>query len=139
MRPTRPPLTVDSVKTGCARLAQQIASLEKEVQGLSEKLARFKRGRVIPDEHAVEMRFWFMVDRLRGERVSTPEPGSAVLDLEKDLSETEVGIAALVLLAIGKDLDGCVREVRAAKATLQAIADDSDLRAEFKDWQQRQK
>jgi hypothetical protein len=29
-----------------------------------------------------------------------------------------------------------IREVRAAKATIQAIADAPDLRAGFKDWQQ---
>ena len=136
MPPSRPQPTVESVKEGCVRLANQLASLRQEVSGLSEKLTRFKRGRAIPVPASRSGHNW-AVDRLRGESVETPEPQSAVNELEQELAGAEIGIASRALLAIGRELDGAVREVRAARATLQAIADDSDLRAEFKDWQNR--
>src|ERR1700743_1485944 len=130
MPPPSPVTTINSVKDGCAHLANQLGSLRNEITNLSDKLKRFKRGRDIPnDDHRM-----YIVDHLRGERNETPEPKSPIWELDEELSQVELTKLTRVLFAIGKEIDAGVREVRAARATLQAIADDSDLRAEFKDW-----
>lgn len=134
MQPRTPP-TVATIKDGCVRLAFQLESLRKEVTELSVKLGKFKKGREIPKE--IKYGDHLGLDRWKGQTPETPPPRSIMADVDFETKDAEnLDISSKALIAIGHGLDGAIREVRAAKATIQAIADDSDLRAEFKDWQQ---
>ena len=97
MAPNRPSPTVDSVKNGCGRLARQLASLQREVTGLSEKVARFTRGRAIPDPQGSN--YW--VDWARGERTATPEPDSPIFGLKKTLFESEITLSEIMQARFG--------------------------------------
>jgi hypothetical protein len=50
-----------------------------------------------------------------------------------------LALCAQAVLAIGVELDAALRGLRATRAAMQAIQDDSELRSEFKDWQSQQR
>lgn len=40
----------------------------------------------------------------------------------------------MIVRALARDIEGAIMDVRAARHDIEAIRDDSDLRAEFKLW-----
>jgi hypothetical protein len=113
-----------------AKLARDTATLRSEVSGLCNKLSRFTKGRDLrPKGHVLGY-----VDTARGQRERTEEPRSAIYELLLDTPELDSAAVARCLNAIASDLDGAFRDIRATRADIEAIKNDSDLRADFKEW-----
>ena len=132
-RPERPPATLSDVRDGIAKLCRDIGSLQGEVNELRNLIGRFAKGRTL----APYIYGGPEIDRFKGERAQTPEPKSQILEaLELLKSADTVQEQSLLLKAISRDLDGALRDIRAAKLDVRGITDDSDLRAEFKAWKE---
>lgn len=133
-REPRPQVTLSEVRDGIEKLCRDIGSLQGEVNELRNMIGRFKKGRrVRPFIYASGL------DHGRGERESTPEPRSQIEEALRLLrGANTVEQQGLLLKAISRDLDGALRDIRAAKLDVHAIVDDSDLRDEFRAWKDDQ-
>jgi hypothetical protein len=124
--------SVSSVTEGLAKLIREVRNLQGEVGKLSAALHGFRDSRprlfkVLPDSAGGN-------DRSRYE---TEEPRSEIGQLHYEYrNNPDLEVPTRTLLAIAKELDGALLDIRAARTTMSEIADDSDLRADFKAWQQ---
>ncbi|RWE58387.1 hypothetical protein [Mesorhizobium sp.] len=71
------------------------------------------------------------------ERAQTDEqPRSEIQQLSYEFHyRSDLDIPTRTILAMAKQLDRALRDVRAARNKVEAIADDSDLREDWKAWQ----
>lgn len=133
---TRSAAPVETVRDGLAALARQIAQLAIEVNALNKVFGSFDAKPVqyhpfIPVE-------WSGENNNFAESPKTPEPRKeieAALEQTKKLKNPD--IATKLIRAMAKDLDGAFRDIRATRADVAAIKDDSDSRSNFKDWVER--
>jgi hypothetical protein len=136
--PKHGPPTVESLKTGLANIDRSLSQLKHEMNTVGSKLGKFKdqgaRGyswNYIPPEWMGENKSW----RVRSE---TDEPKNNIGEaLRAGIDNDSVIAANLIIRAIAKDIDGALRDIRALRADIEAIKDDSDLRGDFKDWLSR--
>lgn len=135
--PEQKQITVESVAGGLAKLIREVRNLQKEVATLTSAVKGFtdhnpiKRwGRSLPSDAGGS-------DLARAE---TREPFSAIQKARYEYGNTpNLEIPTRTLFAIAKELDGALRDIRAARNDIEAIADNSDLRDSFKEWQEEQK
>lgn len=130
------PPSVANVTDGLAKLIREVRLLQREVAELHNSLKGFTGGErlrqfcVLPTEagggsHAMPV---------------TPDPRSAITQIIYEFpNNANLDIPTRTLRAIAKELDGALRDIRAARHDIEAIADDSDLRESFKEWQETQK
>ena len=129
--------TVESVGDGLAKLIREVRTLQSEVRNLTgavygfhSKNPRPYAWRVLPpgaDGGNPEARY------------QTDEPQSKIeLVRYQYCGNPNLEIPTRTLLAIAHELDGALRDVRAARTDIKAIAEDSDLREDFKEWQRNQ-
>lgn len=119
---------VDSVKDGLAKVCRDVQLLTNEVHGLRKRLGEFSRGRDLKPYVSYVGFDWV-------QRPQTDPPRQEIAELLHDLKDTdnlEIPIRALV--AIAKDLDSALRDIRATRMDIDGISNDSDLRAEFRNW-----
>jgi len=128
-------ITVETLKDGLLKLLRAVGELRSDVDGLNRQLASFANGRKLRSPgHVVGFDF------MRGESSKTGEPRNRLEEaLRKDgfLESPEAQFRAL--RAIGQDLEGALADIRAARSAIEAIRDDSDLRAEFKNMGDRRR
>jgi hypothetical protein len=124
----RPP-TQTSIKECLAKLSRDAENLQRETTTLAGKLAPFKKGRDLqPRTYVIGL------DWSRGQTEQTPEPRNAVAELERELSPIELEIYDRALRVIARTMDSALRDVRATRSDIEAIKEDSDLRAEWKNY-----
>ena len=130
-----PKVNVTSVSDGLAKLIRDVRLLQKEVRDLHGTLKGFagerhRRWMVLPPEAGGSERA----------QPKTDEPQSKILEVRYEYGENpNLEVPTRTLLAIAKEIDGAIRDIRAARADIAAISDDSDLREAFKEWQSHQK
>ena len=128
----QPKTTVESVKAGLAKLIREVGLLHREVAGLNTRLDKFT------EKHPIPRRFR-VVGLDYHQRPETPEPVSIYQEALRHLEAGEKPeIQHRLLLAILKDTDGALRDIRAAYSDINAIVNDSDLRDDFKKYLDRQ-
>jgi hypothetical protein len=124
----RPPPSAESVKDGILRLIRTVEALKSEVRAVRERLGQFTKDRDLSDPYIL---IPGQNEDDGGYAPITPERFPSALKLEfSDTSDFETPTRAII--AIGKDLNGALSDIRATRADINAIANDSDLRAEFK-------
>ena len=122
--------TVESIKQGLVKLTLSLSRLAAEVSGVRTNLGKFAKGRKLRPQV-----FYTGFDY--HQRPETEEPKSSILEQLKSIGDSSnLQIADRILLAIANDAEGAFRDIRAIRADIEAIRDDSDLRAEFKSWRQ---
>jgi hypothetical protein len=130
--------TIASVTDGLAKLVREVRQLQKEVAELHASLRGFTGNNkyrlhgwnILPPEAAGDN---------NAARAQTDEPKSTIDQIRYEYGgNANLAIPTRTLLAIAKELDGALRDIRSAKLDIRAIADDSDLREEFKQWQKGQ-
>jgi hypothetical protein len=130
--------TIESVTNGLAKLVREVRQLQKEVAGLHASLRGFT------GDNKYRIHGWNVLppEAAGGNpaaRAQTEEPKSTIERLRYEFGDNpNLEIPTKTLLAIAKELDGALRDIRAAKLDIRAIADDSDLREEFRQWQNDQ-
>ena len=126
------PITVQNVTDGLAKLIKEVRQLQSEIAKLTESFHGFKIKHPIP-----EPRIPYNKGFDWRTRPSTDEPKSAIRDIIYEYQDGDnLEVPTRTLFAIAKELDGALRDVRAARADINAIASDSDSRADFKAWQE---
>lgn len=130
-------ITVESVKDGLAKLIREVRLLQSEVAKLTGAIGGFTENNNRP-------RLWKVLPNSAGggdrARYQTDEPRSAIEQLRYEYGDaSDLEIPTRTLLAISKEIDGALRDIRRARLDIDAIADDSDLRDDFREWQERQK
>lgn len=91
--------------------------------------AKFKR----------DISHWYPSDGER-DRGETPEPRREINELNLEYPVTQnFAVADQVLFAISKDLDGAFYDIRSLRKTIEAIASNSDLREDFREYLENQK
>lgn len=129
--------TVTSVTEGLAKTIREVRGLQEEVAGLRRDLKGFtdanpvdRTRRVLPPEAG---------GRGLEAKAETDEPPSEISKVRFEYANDEnLEIPTRTLLAIAKELDGALRDIRSAKQDIKAIARDPDLTEEFRNWQQSQ-
>lgn len=121
--------TRPNVADQIAKLGRETITLKAEVAAVRALLDAFIKGRNIhPPGYT-----WPPVDWQRGETRDTPEPRRPVEELERNMKATPAAeFTAKAILALARAQDGAFRDLRAMRADIEAIANDSDLRREFK-------
>jgi FtsZ-binding cell division protein ZapB len=119
---------VASVKDGLEKLSRETAQLQREVAALTQRLSKFKKKHPLPRRPYLAGLEWYQSPETR-------EPRSAIKSVEGDPNDL-ANVPAL-MFAMSNDLDGALRDIRAARADIDAIVNDSDLRSEFRNWQDR--
>lgn len=132
--------TIQSVTEGLARLIREVRHLQSEVARLTHTLNGFT------DKYR-ETRRWYSLlppeanpDQRDAARAETDEPKSAIRTINYEFNNNaNLDIPTRTLLAISKEIDGALRDIRAARNDIEAITDDSDLRDDFREWQANQR
>ena len=129
------PATFADVCLGMDKLCRDIGSLQGEVNALTNLLGQFTKGRQLRKfDWTAEME----IDRLNGERSSTPEPKSNIQEalylLQKANTIEEL---TLMLKAVSRDLEGALQDVRATRIRIKDMDDDTGTREEFRQWLDR--
>ncbi|MBB4001576.1 hypothetical protein [Aurantimonas endophytica] len=132
--------TASTMAAGLAKLIREVRQLQTEVTKLRADLRGFTGGRK-------QFPHWRSTPVLPPEtggayeaKAEKDEPQSAIMLARYEYGENpNLEIPTRTLLAIAKELDGTLRDVRAARLDIKAIADDSDLRNDFKEWQRNQR
>jgi hypothetical protein len=128
--------TVKSIAAGLAKLYREVGNLRSEVAKLNDWLGEFKTRHPMPAYGPPDELSSLWSTRVRPQ---TEEPTSAIRAAVYEFKDTDdLAIPTKTLLAIGKDLEGALRDIRAARSDIQLIVDDADLRSEFKNWQNNQ-
>jgi hypothetical protein len=133
MRP-RPPQTVDTVKTGLVNLHKGLSQLTLELAAIRKRISpiaqKIPQGRpYVPPEWAGTSNSW------RANRGETDEPLRATNDELLDLEHlSNLDPPTRILLALARDIEGALLDIRATRTAIEAIQNDSDLRADFKDF-----
>ena len=128
MNPKRPDATFSSIKEGLVKIARDIQLLKSEVKLVREKLGSFVGQRDLhPAPRTDEIAF--------GIRPQTRDPDPQIPEMLFEFKHTSnLEVPALAIMAIARDLDGALRDIRSTRADIEAIANDSDLRSEFRNW-----
>lgn len=130
--------TVETVTDGLAKTIREVRQLQKDVRSLTAMIGGFTEGRqsfeyrlstLLPPEADPQGSNY----HIRGE---TDEPRSAIAQARYEYGKNpNLEAPTRTLLAIARELDGALRDIRSTKLDVKAILDDSDLRREFKEWQ----
>ena len=129
MRPQRPKpaVTPASIKEALGRLDGSIQKLTQEVQELSRRLQPSKKPKG---------QNFLNADGYDSSKDWQQEPQNAIREVLRHMpDEPDLELQANAIKAIMEDLLGALVDVRATRNLMIAISNDSDLRAEFKNWQ----
>ncbi|RWA64410.1 hypothetical protein [Mesorhizobium sp.] len=131
------PVSVESISDGLAKLIRDVRMLQGEVRSLTDGVRGFT-GSAGPRHR------WILLPPEAGGGTramsQTQEPRSAISMARYEYgSNPDLEIPTKTLLAIAKEIDGALRDIRAARLDLREIAGDDVLREEFKEWQRQQK
>jgi len=123
---TREP-TVETIKEGLTKLLREVKQLQTEVRGLTARLGKFTDEHPIPPPDTVGFD-WV-------QRPATRPPRQEFKELMWELKSTDnLEVPTRALFAILKDLDSALRDIRGARADIDAISNNADLRDDFKHW-----
>jgi len=124
----RSPPTVASVKSGLASLLRLTETVRTEVNGLREQMGGFAKGRELRPHI-------FIVRDNFNQSSDTQEPSNAIDDIVWEYeSQSNLEAPTRALIAIAKELNSALTDVRATRTEIQAVVNDADLRADFKVW-----
>ena len=122
----KPPATVEGIKDGLTKLLREIELIKTEIAAITSKLANFK------ETETTHKRYdWDPDGPAYGQR-QTREPLSAIRETLLNLEDENLEPASRALMAVFRDLDGALRDIRRARNDIEAIAGDSDRRDGFK-------
>lgn len=120
--------TIQSITDGLTKLLREVRLLQTETRSLTERLHSFTEKHPVPPAERTFDHDWVR-------RESTDEPHSMFRAFLYEIKETDdLETPTRALIAVLKDLDGALRDIRAARSDIDAITNDSDLRGEFLDW-----
>ncbi|MDV6225843.1 hypothetical protein R2G56_06055 [Nitratireductor aquimarinus] len=124
--------SVESVTDGLAKLIRDVRLLQSEVRQLRSDLGGFTNDkRLLPYIHTLPPQAGGS-DRAKAE---TDEPQSGIRKISYEYGDvSNLEIPTRTLIAIAKEIDGALRDIRSARNDISAIEKDSDLRDEFRDW-----
>ncbi|MCP4304906.1 MAG: hypothetical protein GY788_08555 [bacterium] len=130
-----PPRTpaVSSIREGLEKLIREIAQLKNEVHAINKRLGAYRKKHPVPRDTASDYDPDFRAFG-RGHRTETEDPRAKVPSALMDIEAEAPGPATRALMSMLDDLDGALRDVRAARRDIDLIAGDSDQRARFKKW-----
>ncbi|RWC38324.1 MAG: hypothetical protein EOS28_30225 [Mesorhizobium sp.] len=122
--------TVESAKSHLTKAGRDMRLLHSEVAKLTATIKGFT------DKHPLP-RYELPAGLKYHERAQTDEqPRSEIQQLSYEfMTGSDLDIPTRTILAMAKQLDRALRDVRAARNKVEAIADDSDLREDWKAWQ----
>ncbi|PAP91398.1 hypothetical protein [Mesorhizobium wenxiniae] len=120
---------VESIKDDLAKVVREMRLLKSEVAKLTATI------KVFTDKHPLPERTPMPPDLKRHERVATSEPRLEIDEAIYQLRNANLDHPTQLIQAVAKQIDGALRDVRAARNQVEAIADDSDLREDWKAWQ----
>lgn len=120
---TRP--TIESIGDGLVKIIQELGLLKSEIGQLNEKL------KPLSDKADKRPQYRTGLEWYQG--TQTRDPESEIERFCIEYRETDnLEIPTRAIIATIKQIDGALRDVRAIRADMEAIKNDSDLRAELK-------
>jgi len=128
----KPEPTPETIKEGLAKLLMEARALTRQTEALRKQIAPFvdDKGLRPPD---IIRDHW----RVQSE---TEAPKSAIRELDWELgNRDDLSIATRAILAIAKEFNGALLDIRATREEIRAINEAPDFRAEWKTWQAHSK